>query len=84
MHQFVSAGVAVQNPDDPDRAPNSPKWCYQISPAAKSLLATYGTKDWEHALKQWHAGVKTLEERYEAAGDGDAAAVGKLPAKVPG
>ena len=69
MHQFVSAGVAVQNPDDPDRAPNSPKWCYQISPEAKALLTTYNTANWEPALKMWHAGVKTLGERYKKARD---------------
>ena len=64
MHQFVSAGVALQNPDDPDRAPNSPKWCYQISPEAKALLSNYGTKDWKPALKAWKDGNQTLGERY--------------------
>jgi adenine-specific DNA-methyltransferase len=64
MHQFVQASVAVQNPDDPNRAPNSPKWVYQISNEAKSLLATYGTKDWKPALANWHANVQTLGDRY--------------------
>lgn len=64
MHQFGAAGVALQNPDEPDRAPNSPKWCYQISPEAKALLTDYGTKNWESALTQWHAAVQTLGERY--------------------
>lgn len=67
MHQFVAAGVALQNPDDPDRPPNSPKWCYQISPEAKALLATWGTKDWEPALKIWHTGIQTLGEQYRKA-----------------
>ena len=26
LHQFVSAGLALQNPDEPARPPNSPKW----------------------------------------------------------
>ena len=64
LHQFVAAGVVVQNPDDPDRAPNSPKWCYQISPEAKSLLATYSTKQWKGALKKWLANTETLRDRY--------------------
>lgn len=64
MHQFVAAGVALQNPDDPDRPHNSPKWCYQISPEALKLLSTYGTDDWKPALRAWCAGVKTLGERY--------------------
>jgi adenine-specific DNA-methyltransferase len=69
MHQFVAAGVALQNPDDPDRAPNSPKWCYQISPEAKVLLSTYGTKAWDPALKKWHVNVPTLGARYRKARD---------------
>lgn len=64
MHQFVSAGVAVQNPDDPDRAPNSPKWCYQITPEAKALLSTFGTGKWDAALAAWHKNTQTLVEKY--------------------
>ncbi len=78
MHQFVSAGVAVQNPDDPNRAPNSPKWCYQISAEAKALLATYGTLNWEYTLKAWLAGVKTLGERYKKARE-----MNMVPCKLP-
>lgn len=69
MHQFVSAGIALQNPDDPDRAPNSPKWCYQISPEAKALLSTFGTREWKVALNAWHSGAETLGERYRKARD---------------
>ncbi|MCX7149954.1 MAG: BsuBI/PstI family type II restriction endonuclease [Rhodocyclales bacterium] len=69
MHQFVAAGVALQNPDDPDRAPNSPKWCYQVSPEALRLLSTYGTESWKSELRVWHAGVKALGERYRMVRD---------------
>ena len=31
MHQFVEAGVALHNPDNPARPVNSPKTCYRIS-----------------------------------------------------
>jgi adenine-specific DNA-methyltransferase len=41
MHQFVEAGIAVQNPDQPDRPVNSPNWCYQIEPDALALLKTF-------------------------------------------
>lgn len=78
MHQFVSAAVAIQNPDEPDRPPNSPKWCYQISPEAKSLLAAYGTQNWGSALGKWHAGSKTLGERYRKARD-----MHMVPCKLP-
>ncbi len=38
MHQFIEAGLAIQNPDQPDRPINSPKWCYQIEPEALKYL----------------------------------------------
>ena len=37
MHQFCDAGLALYNPDKPDRPVNSPKAVYQIEPAALSL-----------------------------------------------
>src|ERR1039457_6154487 len=38
MHQFVDAGIALYNPDKPDRPVNSPAAVYQIEPAALALL----------------------------------------------
>jgi hypothetical protein len=38
MHQFVQAGLALYNPDDPNRPVNSPRAVYQISPEALALL----------------------------------------------
>jgi len=38
MHQFVEAGLALYNPDDPSRPVNSPKAVYQIEPAALTLI----------------------------------------------
>ena len=32
VHQFCSAGIALHNPDKPDRPVNSPKTVYQIEP----------------------------------------------------
>ena len=40
MHQFCDAGIALYNPDKPDRPVNSPKTVYQIEPAALALLAS--------------------------------------------
>jgi len=37
MHQFVDAGIALYNPDKPDRPVNSPAAVYQIEPAALTL-----------------------------------------------
>jgi hypothetical protein len=38
MHQFVAAGLVVENPDAPQRPTNSPKWCYQIESGALRLF----------------------------------------------
>ncbi len=43
VHQFVQHGLLIENPDQPDRPINSPKWCYQLSKEALSLLQSIGT-----------------------------------------
>ncbi|MGL4608721.1 MAG: BsuBI/PstI family type II restriction endonuclease [Trueperaceae bacterium] len=67
MHQFVDAGIAVPNPDNPKRPPNSPKWVYQIELTALTLLRTYGTSEWEKNLKIFLESVGTLREKYAQA-----------------
>jgi hypothetical protein len=67
MHQFVEAGLAVPNPDQPDRPVNSPKFCYQIEPSALELLGTYKTPDWPRNLVAYMAKVETLKHRYQRA-----------------
>lgn len=67
MHQFVQAGLAIANPDDPGRAVNSPKYCYQIEPAALELARTYGTPDWTNTLRSYLRNVETLKQRYARA-----------------
>jgi len=64
MHQFVQAGIALYNPDKPDRPTNSPKAVYQISPETLDLIRTYETATWEAALKHYFSSVKTLAQRY--------------------
>lgn len=64
MHQFVSAGLALYNPDDPTRSVNSPKAVYQVSPGALALLKTYGTKAWEKSLAAYLSQRQTLTSRY--------------------
>lgn len=52
MHQFVAAGIALYNPDDSGRPPNSPKAVYQIAPEALSLLISFGTPAWDDRLAE--------------------------------
>jgi len=64
MHQFVEAGLAVMNPDNPERAVNSPKWCYQVTDAAFALVITHGTEGWESALTKYLSEIGSLREQW--------------------
>lgn len=64
MHQFVDAGIAVYNPDVPDRPVNSPKAVYQIEPATLELLRSFGSKTWHDKLTNYLSRRKTLAAKY--------------------
>ena len=64
MHQMVQAGIAVYNPDKPDRPTNSPKAVYQISPAALSVIKSYGTNEWSRLLADFKSTASTLAAQY--------------------
>lgn len=62
MHQFVDAGIALYNPDDPDRAVNSPLACYQISQDVVELLESFGTESWDARVERYKQGHDSLTE----------------------
>ncbi|MEY3201017.1 MAG: hypothetical protein RIR70_567 [Pseudomonadota bacterium] len=64
MHQFCDAGVALYNPDKPDRPVNSPKAVYQVEPAALKLLRSFGTAKWHDNLTAYMAERETLVAKY--------------------
>ncbi|MGA2964602.1 MAG: BsuBI/PstI family type II restriction endonuclease [Terriglobales bacterium] len=64
MHQFVGAGIAVYNPDKPDRPVNSPAAVYQIGPAALALLRSFDTPTWHDKLTAYLATRQTLAAQY--------------------
>lgn len=61
---MVAAGMLMHNPDQPDRAVNSPKSCYQIDPAALNLCRSFGSKDWQKNLEAYLSLRPTLAARY--------------------
>lgn len=69
LHQFCDGGIALYNPDEPNRAVNSPKACYQIAPELHSILVLYGTKEWKIALDFHLEHVDTLITQYAMARD---------------
>lgn len=64
MHQFVAAGIALYNPDKPNRPVNSPKAVYQIAPEALELIRLYGTGKWAETLHSFLQQRETLAQRY--------------------
>jgi hypothetical protein len=64
MHQFVDAGIALYNPDKPDRPVNSPKAVYQVAPAVLTLLRSFGTPEWHDNLTTYLSLSKTLAAKY--------------------
>lgn len=64
MHQFVAAGIATYNPDQPDRPVNSPKAVYQIEPATLALLRSFGSPRWRKNLAAYLAKRQTLTAKY--------------------
>lgn len=64
LHQFVDAGICLYNPDDLERAVNSPKACYQITNELSDLLKLYGTSVWGQELAQYLLNKDTLAAQY--------------------
>ena len=64
LHQFCDVGIALYNPDKPDRPVNSPKAAYQVEPATLALLHTFGTPAWHNGLATYLAEHETLAVRY--------------------
>ena len=66
LHQFVDAGLALYNPDKPDRPVNSPAAVYQVSPQALNLLITFGTDGWKTELSRYLSVSGSLAEKNAA------------------
>jgi adenine-specific DNA-methyltransferase len=66
VHQFLDAGLAVINPDQPARPTNSPKAVYQIDASTLELLQAYGTPQWDQNLATYLSSRQTLRQKYAA------------------
>ena len=64
VHQFLDAGIVVQNPDKPDRPTNSGDTRYQIESGLLKLLKSWDTSAWEKGIKTYLSSVETLAKKY--------------------
>lgn len=78
VHQFISAGICVQNPDDPSRPTNSGNNVYQVPDEVVAILRRYGQQDWEEQLERYVELVLPLAERWAAERD-----MARIPVTLP-
>ena len=64
MHQFIQAGIAIYNPDNPGRPVNSPHAVYQIELECLSLLRCYGKDTYQRRIADYLAKRGTLVAKY--------------------
>lgn len=79
MHQFIDGGIALYNPDKPDRAVNSPAAVYQVSPEVLAIARAFGSAGWRPLLKAFVSNRQTLVAQYAKARD-----MQKVPVLIPG
>ncbi|HRA64790.1 MAG TPA: BsuBI/PstI family type II restriction endonuclease [Caldilinea sp.] len=79
MHQFVQAGIAVMNPDEPDRPVNSPKWVYQVTSEVLGLVRSFQRADWRTKVESHLKEHGSLAERYARARE-----MSKIPLTIHG
>ncbi|HSA16083.1 MAG TPA: BsuBI/PstI family type II restriction endonuclease, partial [Spirochaetota bacterium] len=65
LHQFVQAGIASHNPENPDLPTNSKDNHYRLTNEALDVIKTYGTKRWTKALDGFKRTIGTLQGKYE-------------------
>lgn len=78
LHQFAEAHLLIQNPDQPDRPVNSPKWNYQITPEALDVIRTYGTTKWDVGVQTYVDNMPGLKAKYDAV-----RAMDRIPLTLP-
>lgn len=80
LRQFAEAQLVVQNPDEPGRPTNSPKWSYQVTNEALSVIQRRGTPEFEFAqsLAGYLNILPGLKSQYAAARN-----MLKIPLRLP-
>lgn len=66
LHQFVQAGLVLQNPDNPSLPTNSSKNHYRISDEALSVIRKFSTREWTAAKDAFLRDVGALSIKYAA------------------
>ena len=79
LHQFASAALILQNPDDPLRPVNSPKWCYRIAPLALRLVQSCSSATLpQKRIHEYVEQVPSLRTQYAVTRD-----MQRIPVSLP-
>jgi type II restriction enzyme len=65
IHQFIQAGLVIQNPEDLALPTNSPRTHYILSDAAINTIRTYQAQDWQQAVQSFLLSQGALFEIYQ-------------------
>jgi type II restriction enzyme len=65
LHQFVQAGIADYNPDEPSLATNSPKAHYALTKQSLEAVKSYRTRRWNGSVKRFLSERGNLLTTYE-------------------
>lgn len=79
LHQFADAFLIQQNPDQPTRPVNSPKWNYQVTSEALTVVQAFGTPDFDSVLSEYLTRKPGLKAQYATA-----RARNRIPVTLPG
>jgi type II restriction enzyme len=64
LHQFVDAGLVVENPDDPSRPVNSPKWRYQVRAEPLTVIRAHDSDGYDRLLYDYLRAAPGLVAQY--------------------
>ena len=65
LHHFIQSAIIEENRDNPNRATNSPKYCYSLVPEILNLIKSYDSSEWDSKLEEYKRNVKSLVNKYK-------------------
>jgi hypothetical protein len=63
LHHFLRETLVILNPDQPNRATNSPKSVYQISPILLEILRGLETPNWQERMETFTLGIDSRQTK---------------------
>lgn len=65
LHNFLQKSIVEANRDNPERATNSPKYCYSLTEEFLSLIKSYGSSQWKDVVYEYNENSYSLINKYK-------------------